>query len=151
MKENATLIMFSLTFTGIPVAETKPVKMYFISLLILAAAVFEFYISTMVYRSYFLIEDVVYFSFPYESFILSWPLLLNLSFLTFMGGYAKKTQNINWFISNCFGVIAIFGLIFSLVFSFYVEYDLTSRGYVKCHKKSLHAPTEYVVSKDMCM
>ncbi|HAE9618421.1 TPA_asm: DUF1240 domain-containing protein, partial [Salmonella enterica subsp. enterica serovar Typhimurium] len=23
-------------------------------------------------------------------------------------------------------------------------------GYVKCHKSSIHAPTKYVISKDMC-
>ncbi|HDF2342645.1 TPA: DUF1240 domain-containing protein [Morganella morganii] len=63
---------------------------------------------------------------------------------------SKKTQNVNWKLFNLFGAFAIFGIIFSFSFSFYVEYDLTSSGYVKCYKKSIHAPTKYVISKDMC-
>ncbi|MEY0244344.1 DUF1240 domain-containing protein [Morganella morganii] len=63
---------------------------------------------------------------------------------------SKKTQRINRKLSNLFSVFAILGIVFSFVFSFYVEYDLTSHDYIKCYKKSLLAPTEYVISKDMC-
>ncbi|WP_240182757.1 DUF1240 domain-containing protein [Morganella morganii] len=59
-------------------------------------------------------------------------------------------MRINNIITNSLAAITIFGIIFSFFFSFYVEYDLTSRGYVKCHKKSIHAPAKYIISKDMC-
>ncbi len=144
------LITFSPTSIGTPVDEIKPVKMYFISLIFLIIAVFGLYISTMAYRSYFLMDNMVSFSFPYASFILGWPLLLSFSFITFMCGYQKKTQHVNQKLSGFFSVIAISGIIFSFIFSFYVEYNLTSQGYVKCYKKSMLAPTKYVISKDMC-
>lgn len=150
MKADTILIIFSRTLAGTAVDEIKPIKMYFISLIFFIIAIFGLYISTMAYRSYFLMGNVVTFSFPYASFILGWPLLIIFSFTTFMCGYQKKTQRINRKLSNLFSVFAILGIVFSFVFSFYVEYDLTSRGYVKCYKKSLLAPTEYVISKDMC-
>lgn len=144
------LIIFSPTSIGTPVDEIKPVKMYFISLVFFIISIFGLYISIMAYRSYFLMGNIVSFSFPYASFILGWPLLLSFSFITFMCGYQKKTQHVNQKLSGLFSVIAISGIIFSLIFSFYIEYNLTSRGYVKCYKKSILAPTEYVISKDMC-
>lgn len=144
------LIIFSRTLAGTAVDEINPVKMYFISLIFFIIAFFGLYISIMAYGSYFLMGDMVTFSFPYASFILSWPLLIGFSFVTFMCGRQKKTQNVNWKLFNLFGAFAIFGIIFSFSFSFYVEYDLTSSGYVKCYKKSIHAPTKYVISKDMC-
>ncbi|MET4881817.1 DUF1240 domain-containing protein [Morganella morganii] len=70
--------------------------------------------------------------------------------LTFIIAYRKKKIKVNNKITNSLAAIAIFGIVFSFIFSFYVEYDLTSRGYVKCYKKSIHTPTKYVISKDMC-
>ncbi|MEY1634657.1 DUF1240 domain-containing protein [Morganella morganii] len=82
--------------------------------------------------------------------IFCFPFLSWLSYLIFMVAYRKRKLKVNNKITNSLAVIAMFGIVFSFVFSFYVEYDLTSRGYVKCYKKSIHAPTKYVISKNMC-
>ncbi|HDF2342644.1 TPA: hypothetical protein PC598_002227 [Morganella morganii] len=81
---------FLLTLTGASVGDIKPVKMYFISLVFFIIAFFGLYISIMAYGSYFLMGCMVIFSFPYASFILSWPLLIGFSFVTFMCGRQKK-------------------------------------------------------------
>ncbi|ENZ1674312.1 DUF1240 domain-containing protein [Proteus mirabilis] len=44
----------------------------------------------------------------------------------------------------------MFGVFFSLFFSFYIQIDLASKGYYSCDKPSIFAPNKYVVSKVMC-
>ncbi|MEM8116157.1 DUF1240 domain-containing protein, partial [Morganella morganii] len=95
-------------------------------------------------------SDIISFSFVVGFLIFCFPFLSWLSYLIFMVAYRKRKLKVNNKITNSLAVIAMFGIVFSFVFSFYVEYDLTSRGYVKCYKKSIHAPTKYVISKDMC-
>lgn len=148
--ENTILITFLINFTGIVVGDIKPVKPYLLSLCFFVLAVFGMYISVMVYGGYFLMRERVFFSFPFASPILGMPLFLYFSYLLFYCGYKKKIKKINKVLLNVFGLLAVIGILFSFLFSFYVTYDLTSNGYVICPKKSIIAPTEYVLSKDMC-
>ncbi len=130
--------------------DIKPIKMYLISLLLLVIAIFGLYISIAAYRSYFLMGDMVCFSFIFASFILGWPLILHFAYVIFMCGYTMKKQNVSWSLSHYLGIAAMLGIVFSFLFSFYVAYNLTSQGYVTCHKKSIFSTTKYVTSKDMC-
>ncbi len=130
--------------------EIKPSKMYFISAMIFFFAAFGAYGSLRSYIEYFIKSDIISFSFSMGLLIFAFPFLMRLSYLMFMIGYRKCKLKVNNKITNSLAVIAIFGIVFGFVFSFYVEYDLTSHGYVKCHKTSIHAPTKYVISKDMC-
>lgn len=130
--------------------EIKPTKMYLASSIILFFTAIGVYISASGYIEYFLKSDIISFSFVVGFLIFCFPLLAWLSYLMIMIGYRKAQVKVNNKITNSLVVIAISGIVFSFFFSFYVEYDLTSRGYVKCHKKSIHAPTKYIISKDMC-
>jgi len=138
------------------VSDVKPVKVYFVSAMFFFIGVFGAYGSLKSYIDYFIKNDIISFSFPLGIFIFSLPLFLWLSYLMIISGYRKQKGKLKWKakpnnkITNSLAAIAIFGIVFSFFFSFYVEYDLTSRGYVKCHKKSIHAPTKYIISKDMC-
>ncbi|HHQ6612305.1 DUF1240 domain-containing protein [Morganella morganii] len=135
-------------------SEIKPVKMYLISAVMFFSMVFVLCMSIRGYVNYFLKSDIISFSFPlglivFFSPLLSWFLYLAIA-LAYTKGKLKTNKRLNKKITNSLTAIAIFGFVFSFIFSFYVEYDLTSRGYVKCHKKSIHAPTKYIISKDMC-
>ncbi len=144
------LIIFSRTLAGTAVDEIKPVKMYFISAILFFFIAIGVYGSASGYVEYFFKADIISFSFVVGFLIFCFPFLSWLSYLIFMVAYRKRKLKVNNKITNSLAVIAMFGIVFSFVFSFYVEYDLTSRGYVKCYKKSIHAPTKYVISKDMC-
>lgn len=144
------LINFSRTLAGTAVDEIKPVKMYFISAILFFFIAIGVYGSASGYVEYFFKSDIISFSFVVGFLIFCFPFLSWLSYLIFMVAYKKRKLKVNNKITNSLAVIAMFGIVFSFVFSFYVEYDLTSRGYVKCYKKSIHAPTKYVISKDMC-
>lgn len=137
-------------------SDIKPVKMYLISAFLFFAIAFGAYFSLRGYINYFLKSDIISFSFPLGYIIFGCPLLTWASCWMIIIGYRKqkgtlkeKVKNNNR-LMNSLVAIAIFGIVFSFIFSFYVEYDLTSQGYVKCHKKSIHAPTKYIISKDMC-
>ncbi|HEI8572442.1 TPA: DUF1240 domain-containing protein [Morganella morganii] len=124
--------------------------MYFISAILFFFIAIGVYDSASGYVEYFFKSDIISFSFVVGFLIFCFPFLSWLSYLIFMVAYKKRKLKVNNKITNSLAVIAMFGIVFSFVFSFYVEYDLTSRGYVKCYKKSIHAPTKYVISKDMC-
>ncbi len=130
--------------------------MYLISAFLFFAIVIGSYDSARSYVTYFFKSDIISFSFPLGLIVFASPLLVFCSYLLFIVGYRKQKNKlkekvkVNNKLMSLLAAIAIFGIIFSFFFSFYVEYDLTSQGYVKCHKKSIHAPTEYVISKDMC-
>ncbi|WP_274371715.1 DUF1240 domain-containing protein [Morganella morganii] len=134
--------------------EIKPVKMYLISAVMFFSMVFVLCMSIRGYVNYFLKSDIISFSFPLGIVIFGSPLLSWFLYWMVVYGYkkgnVKSNKKLNKKITNSLTAIAIFGIVFSFFFSFYVEYDLTSRGYVKCHKKSIHAPTKYIISKNMC-
>ena len=130
--------------------EIKPVKMYFVSAILFFIVVIGAYFSITSYIEYFLKSEMISFSFQTGVVIFGVPFLARGAYFIFICGYRKSKQNPNSKITNLCVFLIAFGIIFSLIFSFYVEYDLTSRGYVKCHKTSIHAPTKYVISKDMC-
>lgn len=144
------LITFSRTLAGTAVDEIKPVKMYFVAAILLFFVALGAYGSITSYIEYFLKSETVSFSFQVGVIIFGVPFLARGAYFLFICGYRKTKQKANNKINNACVAIMIFGIVFSFVFSFYVEYDLTSRGYVKCYKKSMLAPTEYVISKDMC-
>ncbi len=144
------LIISSRTSAGTAVDEIKPVKMYFVSAILLFIVVVSAYFSIKSYIEYFLEFDRISFSFQTCVIIFGVPFLARGAYFIFISGYRKSKQSPNGKITNICVFLIAFGIVFSLIFSFYVEYDLTSRGYVKCHKKSIHAPTTYVISKDMC-
>ncbi|MET4905956.1 DUF1240 domain-containing protein [Morganella morganii] len=134
--------------------EIKPVKIYLISAVMFFFMFIGLYFSVSGYVNYILKSDIISFSFTlglivFFSPLLAWFLYLAIA-LAYTKGKLKTNKKLNKKITNSLTAIAIFGFVFSFIFSFYVEYDLTSRGYVKCHKKSIHAPTKYIISKDMC-
>ncbi|HAT1528266.1 DUF1240 domain-containing protein [Morganella morganii] len=137
-------------------SEIKPVKMYLISSILIFSIAIGSYDSVISYVDYFIKSDIISFSFPLGLIVFASPLLAWSSYLLIIVGYRKQKNKlkekvkVNNKLMSLLAAIAIFGIIFSFFFSFYVEYDLTSRGYVKCHKKSIHAPTKYIISKDMC-
>ncbi|HAT1528265.1 TPA: DUF1240 domain-containing protein [Morganella morganii] len=137
-------------------SEIKPANMYLASAIIIFFLPIGIYVSVSSYINYFLKSDIISYSFPLGLIIFSVPLLVWVSYWMIVIGYRKqkgtfkRAMKINKKITNSLAMMSIFGIILSFFFSFYVEYDLTSRGYVKCHKKSIHAPTKYIISKDMC-
>ncbi|MEG0278148.1 MAG: DUF1240 domain-containing protein [Morganella sp. (in: enterobacteria)] len=130
--------------------EIKPVKMYFASAILLFFVALGAYGSIASYIEYFLKGDTVSFSFQVGVIIFGVPFLARGSYFLFICGYRRSKQKANNKINNVCIAIMIIGIIFSFIFSFYVAYDLNSKGYVTCPKKSMLAPTEYVISKDMC-
>ena len=95
-------------------------------------------------------KERILFSFQTGLLFFGAPLLIYLSYLIFICTYKKKTQKMNNKIAGYLAIMAIAGIIFSFFFSFYVRYDLVSKGYYICYKQSTFAPSEYVISKDMC-
>lgn len=149
-------VNFLITLVGVVVSDVKPANMYLASAIIIFFLLIGIYVSANGYINYFLKSNVISYSFPLGLIAFFVPLLSWASYWMIVIGYRKQKgkfeikMKINKKIMNSLTAIAIFGFVFSFFFSFYVEYDLTSRGYVKCHKKSIHAPTKYVISKDMC-
>jgi len=138
------------------VSDVKPANMYIASAIIIFFLPIGIYASVSGYINYFLKSNIISYSFPLGLIAFFVPLLTWASYWMIVIGYRKQKgtfemkMKINKKITNSLTAIAIFGFVFSFIFSFYVEYDLTSRGYVKCHKKSVYAPTKYIISKDMC-
>ncbi|MCU6376629.1 DUF1240 domain-containing protein [Morganella morganii] len=136
--------------------DVKPANMYLSSAIIIFFLPIGTYISVSSYINYFFKSDIISYSFPLGLIIFSVPLLVWVSYWMIVIGYRKqkgtfkREMKINKKTTNSLAMMSIFVIVFSFFFSFYVEYYLTSRGYVKCHKKSIHAPTKYVISKDMC-
>ncbi|MBG6030713.1 DUF1240 domain-containing protein [Proteus hauseri] len=128
----------------------NPFKLYSISLFILLLSVFCSYFSISYYIEYFSMKERILFSFQTALLFFGTPLLVYFSYLIFICAYKKKTKKMNNKIAGYLAIIAIAGIVFSFFFSFYVRYDLVSKGYYICYKQSIFAPSEYVISKDMC-
>ncbi|WIV88716.1 DUF1240 domain-containing protein [Proteus appendicitidis] len=130
--------------------EIKPVNLILSSLCILLLSFFGLYYSIINYIDYFLMKDRIAFSFQTGLLCFGVPLTFYFSYYGFLCAYKKKIQKMNNKIAGYLAIIAIAGIVFSFFFSFYVRYDLVSKGYYICYKQSIFAPSEYVISKDMC-
>ncbi|QPB78102.1 DUF1240 domain-containing protein [Proteus sp. GOKU] len=128
----------------------SPLKLFLTSLFVFLLSIFCFYFSISYYIEYFSMKERILFSFQTALLCFGSPLLIYFSYLIFICAYKKKTQKMNNKIAGYLTIMAIAGIIFSFFFSFYVRYDLVSKGYYICYKQSIFAPSEYVISKDMC-
>ncbi|MBG3131635.1 DUF1240 domain-containing protein, partial [Proteus mirabilis] len=119
----------------------NPFKLYSISLFILLLSVFCSYFSISYYIEYFSMKERILFSFQTALLFFGAPLLVYFSYLIFICAYKKKTKKMNNKIAGYLAIIAIAGIVFSFFFSFYVRYDLVSKGYYICYKQSIFAPS----------
>ncbi|WP_420855294.1 DUF1240 domain-containing protein [Xenorhabdus mauleonii] len=55
-----------------------------------------------------------------------------------------------FYIGSVFGFFAVVGFVFSLFFSFYVDFKLKDENYVTCSKSSWIAPNKYVKDMSLC-
>ncbi|MEY0233115.1 DUF1240 domain-containing protein [Providencia manganoxydans] len=95
-------------------------------------------------------KDRILFSFLTGLFGFGAPIVLYFSYFGFILAFKKKPTQKTIKVANYLAGIVIIGVFVSLFFSFYIKFDLTSKSYTECHKSSIFAPTEYVISKDMC-
>ncbi|WP_322618350.1 DUF1240 domain-containing protein [Proteus sp. CD3] len=63
----------------------------------------------------------------------------------------KKIQKMNNKIAGYLAIIVIAGIVFSFFFSFYVRYDLVSKGYYICYKQSIFAPKRICYIQKICV
>lgn len=95
-------------------------------------------------------KDRILFSFLTGLFVFGAPIVIYFSYFGFILAFKKKPTQKTIKVANYLAGIVIIGAFISLFFSFYIKFDLKSKGYAECHKSSIFAPTEYVISKDMC-
>ncbi|MBG6016842.1 DUF1240 domain-containing protein [Proteus mirabilis] len=131
-------------------AKINSLKLIFSSILLLLLAIYGFYVSITHYLDYFLMKDKILFSFLTGLFGFGSPIILYFSYFGIILAYQKTPTKKAIKAANYLAGIAIFGVFFSLFFSFYIQINLVSKGYYSCDKPSIFAPNKYVVSKAMC-
>ncbi|WP_420704936.1 DUF1240 domain-containing protein [Providencia stuartii] len=124
-------------------------KLLFLSFILLVISLLGMGISLVSFFEYFLLEDKVTLSLPKLLTFFSVPFCFFFSYLFFISARERKVR-LNNKILVTLSVIMLSGILFSIPFSLYIDFHLTSLGYVKCHKKSFKSAGEYVKSKDMC-
>lgn len=124
-------------------------KLLFLSFVLLIISLLGVGVSFVSFFEYFLLEDRITLSFPKLLTLFSVPFCFFFSYLFFISACGRK-KCINSRVLVTLSVITLSGVLFSIPFSLYVDFHLTSLGYVKCHKKSFKSTGEYVKSKDMC-
>ena len=131
-------------------AKTNSLKLIFSSIILLLLAIYGLYVSITHYLDYFLMKDKILFSFLTGLFGFGSPIIFYFSYFGIILAYKKSPTKKTIKAANYLAGIAIFGVFFSLFFSFYIPIDLASKGYYSCDKPSIFAPNKYVVSKVMC-
>ncbi|MET4865235.1 DUF1240 domain-containing protein [Morganella psychrotolerans] len=126
------------------------IKLLLSSVFLLLLAGYGIYVSIAHYLDYFLMKEKIEFSFLTGLFGFGSPLIIYFAYFGFILSRDIKPTKRTVSTAKYLAGIAIFGMIFSLFFSAYVNVSLTSKGYLICDKKSIFAPNEYVLSKNMC-
>ncbi|WP_261847017.1 DUF1240 domain-containing protein [Pectobacterium araliae] len=102
------------------------------------------------YLNFFMLSDVVLFSWKLGMIIFIIPIVFQLSCFGFLSAIKNKPVKMNKKISNILIFIAVSGAVISLFFSFYVSYRLDALGYETCPKTSWMAPNKYVKDISLC-
>ncbi|ENZ4206655.1 MULTISPECIES: DUF1240 domain-containing protein [Providencia] len=126
------------------------IKFLISSIILFLLALYGVYVSVSHYLDYFLMKDRILFSFLTGLFGFGAPIVLYFSYFGFILAFKKKPTKKIIKAANYLAGIVIIGVFVSLFFSFEIKFNLTSKGYTECYKSSIFAPTEYVISKDMC-
>lgn len=130
--------------------KVNPINLISSSTILFLLAIYGLYVSIANYLDYFLMKDRIFFSFLTGLFGFGSPIILYFSYFGIILAYKKTPTKKIIKSANYLAGIAIFGVFFSLFFSFYIQMDLVDKGYYSCDKSSMFAPSEYVVSKTMC-
>ncbi|CBJ88747.1 Putative membrane protein (fragment) [Xenorhabdus nematophila ATCC 19061] len=93
---------------------------------------------------------IITFSTKSVWFIWYSPLCLYFSLLLFKYLITKKKVAFNNKTGGLFVIIGMLGFVFTLFFSFYVEFKLKNENYITCSKSSWMAPNKYVKDISLC-
>lgn len=124
------------------------VGIFAVFLLLLSCWVGWFSLSE--YLAFFKLNDVIVFSWKVGVMIFGTPLLLYFSYLAFSCVIKNKIPIMNNKLANSLVILAMFGAVFSLLFSLYLSYNLNSHGYQICPKGSWMDPNEYAKDINLC-
>ncbi|MBD1229032.1 DUF1240 domain-containing protein [Xenorhabdus griffiniae] len=106
--------------------------------------------SIVDYSSFLTRSDIVTFSTKSAWFIWCSPFSMYFSLLSFKYLLTKKQVTFNNKIGGSFILIGVIGFVFSLFFSFYVDFKLKNENYTTCDKSSWMAPNKYVKDISLC-
>ncbi|RKS57799.1 uncharacterized protein DUF1240 [Photorhabdus asymbiotica] len=103
-------------------------------------------------------SDIITFSTKSSWFIWCSPLCMYLSLLLFKSLLNKKKitlsnknkVTLSSKIGGAFTFIGMIGFVFTLFFSFYVDFKLKDENYFTCAKSSWMAPNKYVKDISLC-
>ncbi|MBE8598265.1 DUF1240 domain-containing protein [Xenorhabdus sp. BG5] len=135
------------------------VKIFISALIFMSASVIGVLASTIDYRGFLARSDIITSSTISAWFIWCSPLCMYISILLFKSFLNKNKmflsnkKKINLSSSKIGGLvtfIAIFGFVFSLFFSFYVNFKLKNENYFLCDKSSWMATNKYVKNISLC-
>ncbi len=116
----------------------------------MSVAIFGGLASIVDYNGLFTRSDIITFSSKSAWFIWGSPLCMYFSLLLLKYLITKKKIVFNNKIGSAFGLLAVIGFIFTLFFSFYVDFKLKNENYITCDKSSWMAPNKYVKEISLC-
>ncbi|WP_127960494.1 DUF1240 domain-containing protein [Serratia microhaemolytica] len=103
------------------------------------------------YLGFFSLSDIIEFSWSVGVAIFLMPGVFYLSWLAFCIFLKKPQQKMNSLVSKYLIFFTVFGVIFSFLFSIYIETTLKKQGYLICPDKvSWRSPNEYVRDIKLC-
>ncbi|CAQ82877.1 Hypothetical Protein PAU_00785 [Photorhabdus asymbiotica] len=121
-----------------------------LSLIFMSISIFGGISSIIDYKEFLTRSDIITFSSKSSWFISFSPLSMyfSLKFIKFTIVNHKVAFNNK--IGSIFTFIGMIGFIFTLFFSFYVEFKLKDENYFTCAKSSWIAPNKYVKDISLC-
>ncbi|MDE9483875.1 DUF1240 domain-containing protein [Xenorhabdus bovienii] len=93
---------------------------------------------------------IITFSTKSAWFVWCSPLCLYFSLLLFKYLITKKKVIFNNKIGGVFVIIGVLGFVFTLFFSFYIDFKLKNENYFLCTKSSWIEPNKYVKDISLC-
>ncbi|MDC9593883.1 DUF1240 domain-containing protein [Xenorhabdus sp. IM139775] len=126
------------------------VRVFIISLILMSISIFGGISSLVDYKDFLTRHDIVTFSGKTAWFIWFSPLSMYFSLKFVKFTIVNRQVSFNNRIATCFTFLGIIGFVFTLLFSFYVDFKLKNENYFLCAKSSLMAPNKYVKNISLC-
>nr|WP_279627393.1 DUF1240 domain-containing protein [Xenorhabdus kozodoii] len=106
--------------------------------------------SIIDYREFITRSDIITFSSKSSWFIWFSPLSMYFALKFIKFTIVNHKVSFNNRTGAIFTFIGIIGFIFTLFFSFYVDFTLKNENYITCAKSSWIAPNKYVKNISLC-
>ncbi|PHM74037.1 DUF1240 domain-containing protein [Xenorhabdus kozodoii] len=134
------------------------VKIFISALIFMSVSVIGALASIIDYLGLITKSDIITFSTRSAWFIWCSPLCMYISLLLFksilnnnkVALSNKKKITLSHKIGGAVTFISIIGFVFTLFFSFYVDFTLKHENYITCAKSSWIAPNKYVKDIALC-